>query len=121
MTAEEIKKTYSMTDILSRYGISVRHGMCGCPFHGIDRHPSMQVFKDGFKCHTCNEHGDIFDFVMLKERCSFKDAFISLGGTYEHKDTKKKQTLILKAVGLILCVGYIVFLNMFTKTCFSLL
>jgi len=96
MTADEIKKTYSMNDILSRYGISVRHGMCSCPFHGADRHPSMQVFKDGFKCHTCNEHGDIFDFVMLKEQCSFKDAFISLGGTYEHKDTKTKQKLTLK-------------------------
>lgn len=96
MTVEEIKQTYSMNDILSQYGIVVKHNMCRCPFHGIDRHPSMQVFKDGFKCHTCNAHGDIFSFVMLKENCSFKEAFIILGGTYEHKDTKTKQKLMLK-------------------------
>ena len=38
--------------------------------------------------------------------------FYFFGDSVKHK---RKQTLILKAVGLILCVGYIVFLNMFTK------
>ena len=38
--------------------------------------------------------------------------FYFFGDSVKHK---RKQTLILKAVGLILCEGYIVFFNMFTK------
>ena len=44
----------------------------------------MQIFHDGFKCHTCNANGDIFKFVQLMENCSFKNAFLSLGGEYEN-------------------------------------
>ena len=97
MTVEEIKQQYSMSDILMRYGISskgVRKNI-SCPFHGKDKNPSMQTFKDGFKCHTCNANGDIFKFIQLMENCSFKDAFLSLGGTYENtkEDFFAKQRL----------------------------
>lgn len=89
MTAEEIKETVTMREILSRYGISVnRSGMCSCPFHGRDKHPSMKVFKDGYKCFTCNAGGDVFTFVQNIENCSFKDAFILLGGSYQHSQDK---------------------------------
>ena len=37
--------------------------------------------------------------------------FYFFGDSVKHK---RKQTLILKAVGLVLCIGYIVFLSMFT-------
>ena len=87
MTSEEIKRTTSMEEVLSRYGIKVTRKMCCCPFHH-DRHPSMQVFKDGYKCHTCGEYGDIFSFVMKYEGCSFKEAFKILGGEYEHSDRR---------------------------------
>lgn len=84
MTADEIKQRYSMEDVLLRYGIQskgIRKNI-SCPFHK-DAQPSMKIFKDGFKCFSCNESGDIFKFVQLMERCSFKDAFMSLGGEYE--------------------------------------
>ena len=93
MTVDEIKQTTSMTDVLGRYGIKSRNRMCSCPFHGKDSHPSMQIFKDGFKCHTCGIHGDIFTFVQEYERCDFKTAFQILGGTYEYEsqsDRKRK-------------------------------
>ena len=84
MTVDEIKQTYSMRDILSRYGLNQpnRSGMCSCPFHK-DKQPSMKIYQDGFKCFSCNENGDIIKFVQLVENCSFKDAYLSLGGTYE--------------------------------------
>lgn len=89
MTLEEIKESVTMRDVLKRYGVEVtRSGMCSCPLHGKDRHPSMKVFKDGYKCFACNSGGDIFTFVQSMENCSFKDAFILLGGTYEHEDNK---------------------------------
>lgn len=91
MTVEEIKATTEMKDILPKYGLKAnRSGMMSCPFHGADRHPSMKIFADGFKCFTCGEAGDIFKFVQLMEGCSFKEAFKVLGGEYEHSSKKER-------------------------------
>lgn len=37
MTKEEIKATYSMWDILARYGTAQPTGFIPCPFHKGDR------------------------------------------------------------------------------------
>lgn len=85
MTSEEIKSNLSMQDVLYKYGIKVhRSGMASCPFHS-DKHPSMKVFKDGYKCFSCNRDGDIFKFVMEYENVSFSEAFKILGGSYEKR------------------------------------
>ena len=56
MTVEEIKQTYSMRDILDRYGIHVnRSSFASCPFHTGDRTPSLKVYKKYF--HVCPEDG----------------------------------------------------------------
>lgn len=88
MTVEEIKQQYTMSDILMRYGIK-SNGIkknIQCPFHS-DKNPSMQIFKDGYNCYSCGRNGDIFKFVQEMEHCSFKEAFLSLGGTYENNKT----------------------------------
>ena len=88
MTAEEIKQSVTMGDVLARYGIKVnRNGMCCCPIHG-EKHPSMKVYKDGYKCFACNSAGDVFSFVMAYEGVDFKTAFATLGGTYERQPNK---------------------------------
>ena len=88
MTAEEIKETVSMRDVLARYGVEVgANGMCKCPIHN-ERHPSMKVYADGYKCFACGSGGDIFRFVQDMEGCDFKQAFIILGGTYKKHTTK---------------------------------
>lgn len=104
MTVEEIKQSTTMRDVLAKYGIKVnRNGMCCCPIHQ-ERHPSMQVFNDGYKCYACQSNGDIFTFVQEMEHCDFKTAFMILGGSYKehrseitraniktHFDRKKKE------------------------------
>ena len=95
MTVEEIKQSVSMTDVLAGYGVKVKKGMACCPIHR-EKHPSMQVFKDGYKCYACQSHGDIFKFVMEIEHCDFKTAFISLGGTYKEHQNKKHKKLVKK-------------------------
>lgn len=94
MTVEEIKQQVTMRDLASKYGLKVRNNMCSCPFHGKDKHPSMRIFKDGYKCFACGNHGDIFAFVQEIEHCSFKDAFISLGGTYDEYGNKTQEMLV---------------------------
>jgi len=91
MTAEEIKKTYTMTEIVERYGFKPdRSGFIRCPFHHGDRTASLKIYRDSFYCFGCGASGDIFKFVMLMDGVSFKDAFLSLGGHYEHAETKNE-------------------------------
>ena len=96
MTVEEIKQTYSMREIVERYGIRVkRDGMCSCPFHGADKHASMKIYKDSFHCFACGKNGDIFTFVQNMDNCDFKTAFYSLGGEYQ-KPTKASRTALYR-------------------------
>lgn len=89
MTRDEIKQTYSMTDIVRRYGLQPdRSGFIRCPFHVGDNNASLKIYKDSFYCFGCGANGDIFEFVMLMDGVSFRDAYLSLGGEYTHAETK---------------------------------
>ena len=85
MTSEEIKRDIPMATLLDQYGIKIRGGMCSCPFHGQDRHPSMKVYKDSVHCFACGFHGDIFAVYQELNNCDFKTAFKALGGAYDGK------------------------------------
>lgn len=96
MTVEEIKQTYSMREIVERYGIRIkRDGMCSCPFHGKDKHESMKIYKDSYYCFACHSAGDIFTFIQKMDSCDFKTAFYSLGGEYQ-KPTKASRTALYR-------------------------
>lgn len=94
MTLEEIKSTVSMEDVLARYGIQPnRSGFIHCPFHNPDKGPSMKIHEKWWYCFACGETGDQIDFVAQMDNLTFKEAFIALGGTYEHenKDEVKRK------------------------------
>jgi len=105
MTKEEILTTVRIKDLLSEYGIKVnRQDMCSCPFHGKDKNPSMKIYPrtNTYYCFTCNANGDVFSLVQNIEKCSFKDAFLKLGGTYsktssESRELAKKNREAIKA------------------------
>lgn len=85
MNSDEIKSTYSMRDILGRYGLQPnRSGFICCPFHK-EKTASMKIYQDSYYCFGCGAHGDIFDFVSKMENITFREAFFELGGTYEYK------------------------------------
>lgn len=94
MTVEEIKATYSMRDIVERYGFQpTRAGFIPCPFHSGDRQPSLKVYDRDFHCHSCGAHGDIFDFVMRMDDISFKEAYQSLGGEYQQPNFSSRMAV----------------------------
>ena len=98
MTLEEIKSTYTMRDILARYGLEPnRAGFIRCPFHPGDRQASLKAYKRDFHCFGCGANGDVIDFVRLMEGVSFADAFRELGGTYESKQTFGGRLAIYRA------------------------
>lgn len=96
MTVEEIKQNTNLCDVLSERGIRVNRGMASCPFHGDDRHPSMRVYKDGYRCFTCGDYGDVIQFVMKYDGVDFKTAFTSLGGTYAKISDKQRKMAEIK-------------------------
>lgn len=78
---EIIRSVVPMTDLAERYGVTVRRGMCCCPFHG-ERHPSMKLYKDGYHCFACGAHGDAISWVMHFDSVGFVEACERLCGWY---------------------------------------
>lgn len=92
MTTDEIKQSVSMLEVVEQYGYHPnRAGFISCPFHK-EKTASMKVYKDSVYCFGCGRSGDIFTFVQQMEGCSFKEAYLKLGGEYEKKsDWKRKK------------------------------
>ena len=97
VTTDDIKATYSMRDVVERYGLRPnRAGFIQCPFHQGDRTASLKIYKDNFHCYGCGADGDIFKFVMLMENCDFKTAFRQLGGEYSGSGLSDAAVLRIK-------------------------
>ena len=92
MTTDEIKQSVSMRDVVEQYGYHPnRAGFISCPFHK-EKTASMKVYKDSVYCFGCGRSGDIFTFVQQMDGCSFKEAYLKLGGEYEKKsDWQRKK------------------------------
>lgn len=82
MTSEDIKERVSVRDVLQEHGVKIRRNMCSCPFHK-DTNPSMAIYEKTVKCFSCGFSGDVFALTEKMDNCSFKEAFLSLGGTYD--------------------------------------
>lgn len=95
MTSEEIKERVSVRDVLQQHGIKIKRNMCSCPFHK-DTNPSMAVYDKAVKCFSCGFSGDIFSLTQEMDHCSFKEAFISLGGTYDTMSQNQRVTAVSK-------------------------
>lgn len=93
MTKEEIKDSVSLEEVISGYGVRLnRQRFVCCPFHN-DKNPSMKIYPNNtFFCFGCGASGDVIKFVEMFEGISFKDAFIKLGGTYDHLSKKELAT-----------------------------
>lgn len=93
MTVDEIKQSHSMRSVVESYGYRPnRAGFIVCPFHN-ERTPSCKIYKDRFYCFGCGAHGDIFTFVEMVDRCDFKTAFKTLGGSFQ----KSSDNMIYRA------------------------
>lgn len=112
MTREEIEEkrevlraTISIPDILSRYGVQVRHGRCKAICHE-GKNYTAKISHDLYYCFKCNKRMDIFDITMHFNNCDFWTAFELLGGTEKPSFTaqreakaalKERQDRIIKA------------------------
>lgn len=88
MTKEEIKGSVSMKEVIQRYGCrsQTRRDLYPARFIRATGSPSMRIYDQDYHCFACGENGDIFTFVQRMEDISFKEAFLSLGGTYPEQE-----------------------------------
>ncbi|KIR01688.1 DNA primase [Lachnospiraceae bacterium TWA4] len=70
---EEVKSQTNLKDVISFYGIEVKHNMFCCPFHN-EKHPSASIKHDYFKCFACGVSGDAISFVSKYFGLSSLDA-----------------------------------------------
>ena len=77
-TINEIRKKVDIVKVISSYLPLTKKGknyFGVCPFHD-DTNPSMSVSEDKqiYKCFSCGNSGNVFDFIMNYEHVSFKEA-----------------------------------------------
>lgn len=76
---EDIKTRIDLADLISSYGITVKHAGASlkacCPFHN-EKTPSfnINVAKGFYHCFGCGESGDAIKFVMKYEGLDFMSA-----------------------------------------------
>jgi DNA primase catalytic core len=92
-------KALSLPEIISSYGIPVRHSgnssyQALCPFHN-DTSPSLSISFKGniwlWHCFGCGSKGTVIDFVMRKEGLSFKEAYRKLS-QYQKTEVRGQRT-----------------------------
>ena len=77
-----IKRAVNIVDVIGEQVSLTRRGRTFkglCPFHD-DHNPSLNVDpeRQHYRCFSCGAGGDVFDFVMNRERVNFREALESL-------------------------------------------
>ena len=72
--AELIKNRIDLQSVMEHYGTHFeRTGNALCPFHS-DKHPSLSIKNERYKCWACGASGDMFDFVQNLYGDTFQEA-----------------------------------------------
>ena len=83
-TAEKIKQSINMYDILTHYGFKLhrRNSMC-CPFHR-EKTASFKIYRNGkrYHCFGCGTDGDVIGFVMKYFNLSYGQAISRLSNDF---------------------------------------
>lgn len=93
---EQVRDSADIVEVIAGY-VSLKkrgHNHWGCcPFHG-EKTPSFCVNaeKNMFYCFGCHEGGDVFNFIMKIENCSFVDAVKMLASRYGIAVPEKEKT-----------------------------
>jgi DNA primase len=80
-----------LSEVIADSGVEIeRRGQAmyaRCPFHGDgnERSPSLSINDEigKFRCFACDERGDVFQYLMLKENLSFRQALSALASRYD--------------------------------------
>ncbi len=82
-SVQELKQNIDLASVVRESGVELKaqggRSVGICPFH-TEKTPSFFVFPDNhFKCFSCQEYGDVIDFIQKLYGFSFPDALKHLG------------------------------------------
>jgi DNA primase len=83
MTPEEIRARTNLCDLIERSGVSIHMGTTAasaiCPFHS-DNRASLKIWpnQQRWYCFACGTGGDVFNWIMTRDTCTFKQAIQTL-------------------------------------------
>ena len=81
-TIQELKQNITPVQVIEFYTGQIRsHGKYICPFHN-DKHPSLSVKGEMWRCWSCGEKGDIIDFTRKYFSIGFQDAVTKLANDF---------------------------------------
>jgi DNA primase catalytic core len=78
-----VKSEVSLVKVFADYGFQlIKQGgnyVCSCPFHAESK-PSCTLYPETnrFYCYGCLTHGDVIEFVRLREHLGFREALAKL-------------------------------------------
>lgn len=78
MNKTKLKEKVDLAEYISNYLDLDQNNKSLCPFHENDTDPSLSVKGKIWKCFGCGVGGDIYNFIMLFHKLSFKEAVIHL-------------------------------------------
>jgi hypothetical protein len=73
MIWQDVKHSTDITALVGEFIPLNKHGYGLCPFHA-DTKPSFHVKKQHFRCFSCGEYGDVFDFVQKFHKMTKADS-----------------------------------------------
>lgn len=80
--AKTIKESVRLADVLALYGSPLQNGRAMCPFHQ-DRHPSITIKNERWRCWACGERGDAIDFVARLNGIGVQEAMETINRDFD--------------------------------------
>jgi hypothetical protein len=94
--ARDVARTVSMRHVLMRLGVRVRNSKrANCPLCKGNSTGTLAFTERLWRCHRCNEGGDVYTLVCAVNRCDFPAALryvAELGGVRIEDDHKAADT-----------------------------
>jgi DNA primase len=85
---DKIKSEIKAKKYIAFYLGNSTNGKWHCPFHSIDKTPSLSSIDFGFNCFACGEKGDIFTFVQKLFNIEYNEATNKVMRDFGYSDTK---------------------------------
>lgn len=80
--AINVIKQLKIEDVLTYYGIEIKHGKGHCPFHNDVKTPNLSIKYNRYFCFACGEKGDAIDFVQKYFKLGLKESIAKLNGDF---------------------------------------
>lgn len=73
-----IKARVPIRELMEKYQVALDGDLGACPFCGTNKSFRLTPEKNSYQCFSCNDKGNVLEFVSRKDKISLKDAGLKL-------------------------------------------